>query len=163
MTTTVDAFKILITSLKCFTTHCNKHMELVKIANKELYIKKIKLLNDLKSDNTEKNLNKYIRTIRKLYTSLNSSKVKSDEFNCEMSTSTCKMEYIKVINIVLDNVIKRSDLKKSEYTLKDIIEISKITTETLITNEVALIKSNIDMAIALNTKQLNATSQFLKP
>jgi hypothetical protein len=160
MTTTADAFKILISSLKCFTTHCNKHMELVKIANKELYITKIKLLNDLKLHNTQANLNKYIREIRKLYTELNLSKVKSDEFNCEMST--CKMEYIKVINIVLDNVIKRSDLKKSEYTLKDIIKISKITTESLITNEVALIKSNIDMAIELNTKQLNATSSFFK-
>jgi len=160
MTTTADAFKILISSLKCFTTHCNKHMELVKIANKELYITKIKLLNDLKLHNTQANLNKYIREIRKLYTELNLSKVKSDEFNCEMST--CKMEYIKVINIVLDNVIKRSDLKKSEYTLKDIIKISKITTESLITNEVALIKSNIDMAIELNTKQLNTTSSFFK-
>jgi hypothetical protein len=160
MTTTADAFKILISSLKCFTTHCNKDMELVKIANKELYKKKIQLLNDLKLHNTKANLNKYIREIRKLYTELNLSKVKSNEFDCEMST--CKMEYIKVINIVLDNVIKRSDLKKSEYTLKDIIEISKITTESLITNEVALIKSNIDMAIELNTKQLNATSSFFK-
>ena len=103
MTTTADAFKILISSLKCFTTHCNKDMELVKIANKELYIKKIKLLNDLKLHNTQANLNKYMKEIRKLYTELNLSKVKSDEFNCEMST--CKMEYIKVINIKLQNYI----------------------------------------------------------
>lgn len=159
MTDTVKAFEYLVTSLECFKKNCSEQMNRVKNAENKIYLNKRKLLNKLKLNNNETQLKNYSNKIRKLYTTLHLSEDASNEFNCQMST--CKTQYINVINIILDHILKRSDLKKSSYTLEDIITISKMTTELLIKTELLLIKTNINMAIDLNEKMISNKSSII--
>lgn len=145
------AFDLSNNALKCLKNNCKKDVKLVAKIHNTIYIRKKALLQQLKTKNIT--LNDYKIKLQELYYEQHLSKLKINEYNCELQY--CTNDYKKLLDFTLENILNRKDLIKTTYTTNNIIEITKITLNNTIDNEIFILNNNermIYIMIELNEK-----------